>query len=335
MNYTREQVIDWASQVLENEARAILNAKKQLNDSFNSAVKQILDCKGKVIITAIGKSGHIARKIAATMSSTGTPAFFVHPSEAYHGDLGMISAQDIVIAISYSGNSSEILNIMPVIKKIGVPVIGITGNEQSPLGKVCDVVIKVTVDKEADFLNLAPTASTSATLALGDALAVVLLKLKNFTSSDFAFYHPGGTLGRSFLTVGELMIIPPPFVYYDDTFQSAITESSRKNLGAVCIINRNKKLVGIITDGDIRRIFQKFEDKTIRETFSYPVEKVMTPGPMSVTPDMLARKVVEIMEQKSTYVLPVVDHNNVMLGLIRMHDLVQAGFTLPENPTNE
>lgn len=335
MKYSQEKVIAWAQKVLEDEARAILNAKKQLNDSFNTAIQKILDCKGKVIITAIGKSGHIGRKMAATMSSTGTPAFFVHPSEAYHGDLGMISRQDIVIAISYSGNSSEILNIIPVIKKIGVPIIGITGDPFSPLGKVCDVVIKVTVDKEADFLNLAPTASTTTTLALGDALAVVLLKLKKFTSSDFAFYHPGGSLGRSFLTVGELMILPPPIVHQKDSFQDALTESSRKNLGAVCIVDKGNELVGIITDGDIRRIFQKYEDSTIKEIYALPVKKVMTPGPQSVTPDILAQKVVRIMEQKSTYVLPVVDNNNIMLGLIRMHDLVQEGFSLSEEQTGE
>ncbi len=335
MNNNKEQIIEWARQVLDNEAQAIQNAKKQLNNSFNDAIEKILDCRGKVIITAIGKSGHIGRKMAATMASTGTPAFFVHPSEAYHGDLGMISSQDIVIAISYSGNSSEILNIMPVIKKLGVSVIGITGNEHSPLGKVCDVVINVTVAKEADFLNLAPTASTTATLALGDALAVVLLKLKGFTSSDFAFYHPGGSLGRSFLSVGELMTETPPRVSREDTFQAAMMESSRKNLGAVCIVDEKDKLVGIITDGDIRRIFQKYVHRKIKEIFSLPVKEVMTPGPHSVTPDVLAKKVFQIMEQKSTYVLPVVDYSNVLYGLIRMHDLVQAGFTSLEDNTDE
>ena len=327
----KNKIISWAKEVLKTEAEAILKVMDQLDEEFIKAIECILKCEGKVIITAIGKSGHIGRKIAATMASTGTPAFFVHPSEAYHGDLGMISKKDVVIAISYRGASAEVLNIIPVIKRIGVPIIAIVGIKNSPLAKASDIVIQVKVEKEADFLNLAPTSSTTATLALGDALAVVLLKLKNFTSKDFAFFHPGGSLGRDFLTVGEIMRKKLPVVLYSDDFDKALKESSEKNLGAVCIINDENKLLGIITDGDIRRIFQKFKNKTIKEIFSMPVEKVMTKGPITITPDSLAKEAVKLMEKKSTYVLPVVDNNNVLVGLIRMHDLVQRGFTL----TNE
>lgn len=328
MRRRADSILEWARMVMQDESDAILKIEQSLGLSFVDAVEILKNCEGKVIITAIGKSGHIGRKIAATMASTGTPAFFVHPSEAFHGDLGMISSKDVVVAISFSGASSEVLNIVPVIKKMHVPLIGLMNHEDTPLGKLCDVVIRVDVEKEADFLNLAPTASTTATLAVGDALAVVLLKLKKFTSQDFAFYHPGGKLGRSLMKVYEVMSTPPPVVMLSDSFENALIESSRKNMGAVCVIDDQHKLCGIITDGDIRRIFQKYKSDTVAQIYARPLTELMTSNPRSIDDSLRAVQAVEMMENKLTYVLPVVNKEHMLVGIVRMHDLVQKGFSL-------
>lgn len=319
-----------ARRVLQIEGEAILALQDQLNSDFEKAVSVINQCHGKVIVTAVGKSGHIGSKIAATLASTGTPAFFVHPTEAYHGDLGMISDKDIVLAISNSGSSIEILNIVPMIKKIGATIISITSNPESLLAQHSEISLIVKVDKEADSFNLAPTASTTATLAFGDALAVTLLKMKKFQKEDFAFLHPGGFLGSALLRVKEIMHKggANPVIEKNVPLKQAIIESSESNLGAITIVDENMKVAGILTDGDIRRVLKNFDGDRLLSTLSEPVENIMVKKPYCVNENEFCQKVVMLMEKKSTYVLPVVDDSNIAVGMIRMHDLVQRGFSL-------
>ena len=311
-----------ARQVLEIEANAVKALMQRIDDDFLQALNLILACKGRVIVSGMGKSGHIARKIAATMSSTGTPAYFVHPGEASHGDLGMVTAQDVVIALSYSGESEELLTIVPAIRRQGAHLISITGNPQSSLALAADVHLNGAVAQEACPMGLAPTASTTAALALGDALAVALLDAKGFGEQDFARSHPGGSLGRRLLThVSDIMHTHAsiPAVREEATLADAVLEISRKGLGMTAIVDTGKHLLGIYTDGDLRRTLEKKLDFS-----TTPVASVMSKKPRSIGPDALAVEAVQLMEQYNISQLVVVDANNRVVGALNMHDLLKA-----------
>lgn len=311
-----------ARRVIAREAEALTLLGDSLGDSFVQAVGMILGANGRVIVSGMGKSGHIARKIAATMSSTGTPAYFVHPGEASHGDLGMITSEDVIIAISYSGEGQELMAIVPTIKRQGAKLISLTGNSASSLAKVADVHLNAAVDKEACPMNLAPTASTTAALALGDALAVALLDAKGFGAQDFARSHPGGSLGRRLLThVHDIMRSGErlPMVNIAATLGEAILEISKKGVGMTAIVDANQHVVGIYTDGDLRRTLQKkldFNTTLVRD--------VMSANPRCISPDSLAAEAVQTMEQYNISQILVVDESQKLVGALNMHDLLHA-----------
>ncbi len=315
-----------AIETLKIEAAAVEKLIERVDDEFVAAVQEILKCKGRVVVTGMGKSGHIGRKIAATLASTGTPAFFLHPAEAYHGDLGMVTENDIVIAISNSGESSEIVNILPVIRRIGAKIIGMCGRKTSSLGKNCDYFINIGVEKEACTLGLAPTASTTATLAMGDAIAMALMEEKNFTSQDYALFHPGGALGRKLLlTVGDVMHSGEnnPIVKIGATVKDALFEMTAKGLGAVSVVNAENKFVGIVTDGIIRRALEK--DKNFIDE---PVETVMHRDALIISADKLAAAALSVMEKhkpRPVTVLPVIDAEKIPVGMIHLTDLLRQG----------
>jgi len=314
--------LDLARQVLTIEADAVRALTQRIDGQFLQALNLILACKGRVIVSGMGKSGHIARKIASTMSSTGTPEYFVHPGEAGHGDLGMVTAQDVFIALSYSGESDELLTIVPVLKRQGAHLISLTGNPKSSLALAADVHLDGSVAQEACPMGLAPTASTTAALALGDALAVALLDAKGFGEEDFARPHPGGSLGRRLLThVSDVMHTNAsiPAVREDATLADAVLEISRKGLGMTAIIDDSKHLLGIYTDGDLRRTLEKKVDFSIT-----PVSSVMSRKPRSIGADALAVDAVQLMEQYNISQLPVVDADNKLVGALNMHDLLKA-----------
>jgi arabinose-5-phosphate isomerase len=314
--------LDLARQVLNIEADAVLALTQRIDDNFLQALNLILACKGRVVVSGMGKSGHIARKIASTMSSTGTPAYFVHPGEASHGDLGMVTADDVFIGISYSGESEELLTIVPVLKRQGAHLISLTGNPNSSLALAADVHLDGSVAQEACPMGLAPTASTTAALALGDALAVALLDAKGFGEEDFARSHPGGSLGRRLLThVRDVMHTHAsiPSVRKDATLADAVLEISRKGLGMTAIVDDNKHLLGIYTDGDLRRTLEKKLDFS-----TTPVSAVMTANPRSIGPDALAVEAVQLMEQFNITQLVVVETNKKLVGALNMHDLLKA-----------
>ncbi len=311
-----------AREVLEIEARAITELIAKLDQSFVLAVELILNSHGRVVVSGIGKSGHIARKIASTMSSTGTPAYFVHPVEASHGDLGMITRDDVFIALSNSGESSELLAIVPLLKRWGAKLIAMTGNATSSLACEADVHLYAGAAKEACPLNLAPTASTTAALALGDALAVALMQSKGFTRDEFARSHPGGMLGRKLLThVRDVMRTggEAPHVSRSATLLEALFEMSRGRMGMAAVLDGDNRVIGIFTDGDLRRTLEKNID--LRTT---PISEVMKRGPRTIGPDKLAAEAVEIMEHNKVNQLLVVDDNNRLLGALNMHDLFKA-----------
>lgn len=314
--------LDLARQVLDIEADAVRALTQRIDENFLQALNLILACHGRVIVSGMGKSGHIARKIAATMSSTGTPAYFVHPGEASHGDLGMVTAQDVFIAISYSGESEELLTIVPVLKRQGAHLISLTGNPKSSLAQAADVHLNGAVAQEACPMGLAPTASTTAALALGDALAVALLDAKGFGEEDFARSHPGGSLGRRLLThVRDVMHMHAsiPAVREDATLADAVLEISRKGLGMTAIVDDGKRLLGIYTDGDLRRTLEKKLDFS-----TTPVSTVMSRKPRSIGPDALAVEAVQLMEQYNINQLLVVDADRKLVGALNMHDLLKA-----------
>ena len=320
--FAAPHALDLARQVLNIEADAIRALTQRIDGNFLQALNLILECKGRVIVSGMGKSGHIARKIASTMSSTGTPSYFVHPGEASHGDLGMVTAQDVFIALSYSGESEELLTIVPVLKRQGAHLISLTGNPQSSLALAADVHLDGSVAQEACPMGLAPTASTTAALALGDALAVALLDAKGFGEEDFARSHPGGSLGRRLLThVSDVMHTNAsiPAVREDATLADAVLEISRKGLGMTAIIDDSKHLLGIYTDGDLRRTLEKKLDFS-----TTPVSTVMSRTPRSIGPDALAVDAVQLMEQYNISQLPVVDADNKLVGALNMHDLLKA-----------
>ncbi|PIY06507.1 MAG: KpsF/GutQ family sugar-phosphate isomerase, partial [Gallionellales bacterium CG_4_10_14_3_um_filter_54_96] len=289
------RALELGRQVLDIEAAAVRALSIRLDDTFVAALDVILRCDGRVIVSGMGKSGHIARKIAATMSSTGTPAYFVHPGEASHGDLGMVAGEDVFIALSYSGESQELMAIVPIVKRLGAKLISMTGNPASSLAKVSDVHLNAAVDKEACPMGLAPTASTTASLALGDALAVALLDAKGFNAENFARSHPGGSLGRRLLTlVGDLMRVGEriPKVREDAMLGAALMEMSRKGVGMTAIVDENDTVQGIYTDGDLRRTLEKKLDFS-----ATPVRGVMSANPHCIGPDSLAAEAVQLMEQ--------------------------------------
>lgn len=313
--------IDSAREVLSIEAAAIDSQIEHLNEHFETACQHILDCEGRVIVTGMGKSGHIASKIAATLASTGTPAFFVHPGEASHGDLGMITPKDLVLAISNSGETPEILTILPLIKRMGIPLIGLANAPESTLAKLSDVYLNVLVDQEACPMNLAPTASTTATLALGDAIAIAVLNARDFNEEDFARSHPGGTLGRRLLLyVEDIMHVDNeiPMVTSDSTLSDALVEISSKGLGMAAIVDDKKKLLGIYTDGDLRRSLANNID------LQTPIKGVMSLDPVTVAPSVLAAELVATMKTNSINSIVVTDKQTVV-GALNMQDLLRAG----------
>jgi len=316
------RALDLAREVLRIEADAVQMLAARLDENFLRALDVILCCKGRVIVSGMGKSGHIARKIAATMSSTGTPAYFVHPGEASHGDLGMITSEDVIIALSYSGESQELMTIVPVIKRQGARLVSMTGNPLSSLAMAADVHLNAAVDKEACPMGLAPTASTTAALALGDALAVALLDAKGFGAEDFARSHPGGSLGRRLLTrVRDIMRSGErlPMVHEDALLSDAIMEISRKGVGMTAIVDAGQRVLGIYTDGDLRRTLAKKFDFN-----ATPVRSVMSADPRCIGPDALAAEAVQVMEQYNISQMLVVDEQHKLVGALNMHDLLHA-----------
>jgi arabinose-5-phosphate isomerase len=312
-----------ARRVLAIEAAAIADLGPRLDASFDRACELCLACQGRVVVTGMGKSGHIAGKIAATLASTGTPAFFVHPGEASHGDLGMITPQDLVIAISNSGETDELVTILPLLKRLGVPLITLTGAPRSTLGGASTVVLDIGVREEACPLNLAPTASTTAALAMGDALAVALLESRGFTAEDFARAHPGGSLGRRLLLrVEDLMHQGDaiPRVSPDTPLAGGLVEMSRKGLGMTAVVDPAGRLAGIFTDGDLRRAL----DRTV-DIHATPMSAVMTPRCRTIGPQALAAEAVRLLEQYKINALVVVDDDGRLVGALNIHDLLRAG----------
>ncbi|MBR9866244.1 MAG: KpsF/GutQ family sugar-phosphate isomerase [Oceanospirillales bacterium] len=312
-----------ARRTIEMERDAVNDLLTYLDADFEKACKLALECKGRVIVTGMGKSGHIGNKIAATLASTGTPSFFVHPGEASHGDLGMITRSDVVIALSNSGETNEVLAILPLIKRMKAPLISITGNPQSTLSRSADANLNVTISQEACPLGLAPTSSTTATLVIGDALAIALLEARGFSAEDFAFSHPGGSLGRRLLLkVSDIMHSGDdvPKVSDSTMLYEALMEVTRKRLGMTTVINPDGILQGIFTDGDLRRTLD--HDVDMKNT---PITEVMTTRCTTVTSDILAAEALQIMQDKQINALIVLDAENHPVGALNMHDMLKAG----------
>lgn len=317
-----QQAIAMARRVLAIEAAAVAALAERIGPAFARAIALILDRRGRVVVTGIGKSGHIGRKIASTLASTGTPAYFVHAGEAAHGDLGMIAAEDVVIALSHSGASEELLTIIPLVKRQGAKLIAITGKPDSALAREADIHLDAAVREEACPLNLAPTASTTAALALGDALAVALLDARGFSSQDFARAHPGGALGRRLLThVRDVMrpVARVPRTHRDAVVGTALLEISRGGLGMTAVVDDHDRLIGIFTDGDLRRALARGID--VRHA---ALTEVMTPAPQHIGPDALAVEAAAMMEHMRISQLLVVDHDGALIGALNTHDLMQA-----------
>jgi len=315
--------IESAKRTIEIEQKAISSLFERINTNFAEACELMSNCKGRVIVTGMGKSGHIANKIAATLASTGTPSFFVHPGEASHGDLGMITSDDVVLAISNSGNTSEIATIIPLIKRMGAPLISMTGNSSSTLATQANINLDISIKEEACPLGLAPTSSTTVTLVMGDALAVALLESKGFSEEDFAFSHPGGALGKKLLlTVSELMHTGEriPSVKTGTLLSDGLIEISAKGFGMTAVVNLQNKLIGLFTDGDLRRTF----DSKIN-MLTTDIDQLMTPNCKTISADILAAEALRIMEQNKITGLLVTNKDNEVTGVIHMHDLLRAG----------
>ncbi len=317
-----------ARDVITAEAEALRALAASLDGAtFGRAVDLLLACKSQVVVTGMGKSGHIAAKIAATLASTGTPAFYLHPAEALHGDLGMVTAQNVVLAFSQSGATDEIVNILPYLKTLRVPLVAITGNVQSLLAQHADLVLLSSIESEACPLNLAPTNSTTAQLALGDALAIALMKRRGFTSEDFAMRHPLGALGRRLLVrVSDLMHRGEanPIIGEDEPLHVAINRMTGLRLGAVSIIDHHGQLIGIFCDGDLRRLFERLQGKVDAKL---PIRDFMIRNPKHVHPDTLGVKCVDLMETHKITIMPVIDDERRPVGMIHLHDLIRAGIT--------
>jgi len=310
--------------VLKEEAKAITDLIDRIDDKFYQACEIILQCTGRIVVTGMGKSGHIGNKIAATLASTGTPSFFMHPGEASHGDLGMITADDVVIALSNSGESNEISVLLPLLKRLNVSVISLTGNEQSTLAQAANVNLNVSITKEACPLGLAPTSSTTASLAMGDALAVAVLDKRGFTEADFALSHPGGSLGRRLLVgVEDIMHKGDeiPLVNSHDTLSDTLLEMSKKGLGIAAIADDKHQLKGIFTDGDLRRTLEA--QPNIHKAM---INDFMTPNCITITGNQIASEALNIMQQKKINALIVLDKKAHIVGALNMHDLLRAGI---------
>lgn len=309
--------------VIEIEAKAISNLARRVDEHFTHACELLLSCEGRIVVLGMGKSGHIGGKVAATLASTGSPAFFVHPGEASHGDLGMITDKDVVMALSNSGETEELLVILPIIKRLGVPLVALTGNPQSTLARMADAHIDVSVAQEACPLDLAPTASTTAALAMGDALAIALLEARGFTHDDFARSHPGGRLGRRLLLlIDDVMRTGDavPMVGPDTLLSETLVEVTRKGLGMTAIVDQQRRLLGIFTDGDLRRTMDHGVD--VHKTM---VKDVMTQRAKTASRGMLAAEALQVMENSKINGLMVVDEAGILIGALNMHDLLRAG----------
>ena len=321
-DYTDEGLVELGRQALSVEIDGLRAQLPRLGTDFARACRICLNCRGRIVVTGMGKSGHIGGKIAATLASTGTPAFFVHPGEASHGDVGMITRDDAVLALSNSGETTEILTILPVIKRLGVPLIAFTGNSDSALARIATVHLDIRVPAEACPLNLAPTASTTAALAVGDALAVALLKARGFTEQDFVRSHPAGALGRRLLYVKDVMRSGGqiPTVRVDTTLAEALLEVTAKGLGMTAIVDDSMRVLGVFTDGDLRRALDRAAD-----LHATRMEQVMTAGPKSVLPSTLAAEAVHLMETNRITSLIVLDDKGKLVGVLHVHDLLRAG----------
>jgi len=315
-------ILENGREVIKREAEAIAEMAARLDDNFATAVKMILECRGRIIVTGIGKSGLVGKKVAATLSSTGISAFFLHPAEGVHGDIGLVQTDDIVIAISKSGATEELHQILPALKRLGVKIILLTGRIEAPLSHKCDVVLDCSVAAEACPNNLVPTSSTTAALVMGDALAIALLRERKFTPEDFAYLHPGGILGRRLLMhVEELMHTNAeiPLVKPETVMRETILEISGKRLGATLVVDDSHRLVGIFTDGDLRRLVQHDEDFLNRKT-----GEVMVKNPRSIRPEAILDEALARMEKHSITVLPVVNGKNQPVGIIHLHDILKS-----------
>jgi arabinose-5-phosphate isomerase len=321
---TAEDLLNLAGRVLDIESRAVLQLKQRLDGSFTAACKLCLETTGRVVVTGMGKSGHIGGKIASTLASTGTPAFFMHPAEASHGDLGMITGHDLLLALSYSGETQEVVTILPLVKRMGAKLISMTGKPGSTLAQAADVHLNIAVDEEACPLNLAPTASTTATLAMGDALAVALLESRGFTAEDFARSHPSGSLGkRLILRVSDVMHTGArvPAVREHVKLSEGLVEMSRKGLGMTAIVDGKNRILGIFTDGDLRRALDSGIDVHKTE-----MRAVMHRECKTIAPEVLAAEAVHLMEEYKITALLVADQDRRLLGALNVHDLFRAGI---------
>lgn len=321
----RERLVGSARATLATEADAVRALVPRIGEAFAQACELILACRGRVVVSGMGKSGHIARKIAATLASTGSPSFFLHPAEASHGDMGMVTADDVFLALSNSGNTDELLSIVPAVRRVGARLIAMTGNAASALGRAADVHLDARVDKEACPLNLAPTASTTAALALGDALAVALLEARGFGQDDFARSHPGGALGRRLtLRVQDLMRAgdDTPAVPAGSPLAAALLEVTRKRMGMTAVIDDERRLVGVFTDGDLRRLLERTTDLG-----RLSIDDVMTRSPRSIGAEALAIDALRAMEAHRIMQLPVLDEADRLAGALHLHDLVAARLT--------
>ena len=321
---SKHAYIELGLAVLKSEADAITALTDRLDRGFHDACDLVLKCQGRIVVTGIGKSGHIGKKIAATLASTGTPSFFMHPGEASHGDLGMITAHDLVIALSNSGETSEITLLLPLLKRLGIPLIALTGKPQSTIARSADINLDISVREEACPLGLAPTSSTTATLAMGDALAVAVLEARGFTEEDFALSHPGGNLGRRLLLrVGDIMHTGDaiPLVAADTTLSDTLLEMTAKGLGMAGVIEAgSERLIGIYTDGDLRRTFEKMPNiETAR------VSEFMTANPVTIEAGRIASEALKLMHDRKINALMVVDGDGRVQGALNMHDLLRAG----------
>ncbi|MDP4173486.1 MAG: KpsF/GutQ family sugar-phosphate isomerase [Bacteroidota bacterium] len=319
-----ETIIQKAKEVVCKEAEAVAGLIDRIDEEFVKAVQIMSACKGRVILTGMGKSGLIARKIVATMNSTGTPAIYLHPTDALHGDLGMVRSEDVVVLISKSGNTEEIVNLIPLLKRLNVILIAMVGNKKSKVGKECDIVLNIAVKEEACPYDLAPTASSTATLVMGDALSIALLELKGFTREDFALLHPGGSLGKRLsLKISELMVTGEdiPMVNEFTSMKDTILEITSKRLGMTSVVDECGNLLGIITDGDLRRLLEKTTD-----IYSLTAGKVMHSNPKTIKADYLASFALQYMENYKITSLIVVDKPNRPVGVVHLHDLVKLGL---------
>jgi len=319
-----EQIISKAKEVIRTEAEAVINLESRIDEEFAKAVKIISESKGRVVITGMGKSGLVARKIVATLNSTGTAAIFLHPTDALHGDLGMVRSEDVVILISKSGNTEEIANLVPLFKRLNIVLIGILGERDSKVGRGCDFVLNIGNNEEACPYDLAPTSSSTATLVMGDALAIALVELKGFTKEDFALLHPGGSLGKRLsLKISEIMYTGDaiPIVKESALLKNAIFEITSKRLGATAVVNNEGIVSGIITDGDLRRLLEKSSDiNTLK------ADDVMTKNPKTIKPEYLASFALQFMENYKITCLIVIDDEKKPAGIVHLHDLVKLGL---------